>query len=171
MRFLDEVVKETKNNSIDVQCTVEVFVERLEFHVDDWIKESVLKVKQDYLHKWSRLSVKYLRMNGFGRNECKNFGIGPDSLMQVLFQMAYHRLYGSFASTYESCNTLAFKHGRTETLRPLTMEMKELVEEMNRCKKRLSNAELMRLFWKCSRKHAELTKQALSGKKFIQFID
>ena len=38
--------------------------------------------------------------------------------------MAYWRLNKASAATYESCSTSAFKKGRTETVRPLTMETK-----------------------------------------------
>merc|ERR1712150_429326 len=89
---------------------------------------------------------------------------GPDSVMQLAIQIAHHRLYGTFAPTYESCSTAAFKHGRTETLRPLTMEMRELAKQMNRTSNKSSNEELIQLFKKCSKKHVELTKNALFGK-------
>ncbi|PSN55812.1 hypothetical protein C0J52_02486 [Blattella germanica] len=41
------------------------------------------------------------------------------------FYVAFHKLYGKFVSSYESCSTAAFKHGRTETMRPCTMATKE----------------------------------------------
>lgn len=31
---------------------------------------------------------------------------------------------GKYVGTYESCSTAAFKHGRTETMRPCTMQTK-----------------------------------------------
>ena len=54
---------------------------------------------------------------------------------------------------------------------PPEVETRELVEEMNRAKKRLSNAELIKLFWKCSKKHSELTKHALFGKKYFKIMN
>ena len=115
-------------------------------------------------NKFLFAKFKYFILDGFGRADCKKVGIGPDSVMQLAIQIAHHRLYGSFAPTYESCSTAAFKHGRTETLRPLTMEMRELAKQMNRTKNKSSNEELIQLFKKCSKKHVELTKNGLFGK-------
>lgn len=38
--------------------------------------------------------------------------------------MAYDLLADKQVATYESCSTAAFKHGRTETMRPCTIETK-----------------------------------------------
>lgn len=40
------------------------------------------------------------------------------------FQLAYYYLARETVATYESCSTAAFKHGRTETIRPCTVETK-----------------------------------------------
>ena len=168
MRFVDEVVKATRNDPFEMPkelpMRTELLVERLSFNVDDTIKQNISKIKQEYLDKLSSLSFKYFILDGFGRADCKKVGIGPDSVMQLAIQIAHHRLYGTFAPTYESCSTAAFKHGRTETLRPLTMEMRELAKQMNRTSNKSSNEELIQLFKKCSKKHVELTKNALFGK-------
>lgn len=37
--------------------------------------------------------------------------------LQVAYQRAYHRLFGTPASTYESCSTKHYRHGRTEAIR------------------------------------------------------
>ena len=174
MRFVDEVVKATRSDPFEMPNELPVqtrlLVERLEFNVDDMIKSNISKIKQEYLDKLSSLSFKYFILDGFGRADCKKVGIGPDSVMQLAIQIAHHRLNGSFAPTYESCSTAAFKHGRTETLRPLTMEMRELAKQMNRSSKKSSNEELIQLFKNCSKKHVELTKNAIFGKNIIVII-
>jgi carnitine O-palmitoyltransferase 2 len=38
--------------------------------------------------------------------------------------MAFHKQVGKTVATYESSSTAAFKHGRTETLRPCTIATK-----------------------------------------------
>jgi len=38
--------------------------------------------------------------------------------------MAFHKQMGRTVATYESSSTAAFKHGRTETVRPCTMATK-----------------------------------------------
>lgn len=39
-----------------------------------------------------------------------------------MFQIAYYQIAGTHVTTYESCSTAAFKHGRTEAVRPCTIE-------------------------------------------------
>ena len=173
MRFVDEVVKATRSDPFEMPSTLPMsdkpFVERLSFNIDGLIKENISKIKQNYLDQLSALSFKYFILDGFGRADCKKVGIAPDSVMQLAIQIAHHRLHGSFAPTYESCSTAAFKHGRTETLRPLTMEMRELAKQMNRTSNKSSHDDLIQMFKNCSKKHNELTKNAIFGKN-ISFI-
>lgn len=77
--------------------------------------------------------------------------------------MAFYKLYGKFVATYESCSTSAFKHGRTDTVRPLTMATKQYVEESHK-KDSISNSELRTLLQKCTKVHNQLTKEAAMGK-------
>ena len=169
MRFVDEVVKATKNDPFEMPNELPMsgndpLVERLSFNLDDMVKESISTIKKEYLDQLSSLSFKYFILDGFGRADCKKAGIGPDSVMQLAIQIAHHRLNGSFAPTYESCTTAMHKHGRTETLRPLTLEMRELAKQMNRTTNKRTNEELIQLFKNCSKKHNELTKSAIFGK-------
>ena len=168
MRFVDEVVKATRNDTFEkpdeIPKSAEPHVERLKFNTDGAVMNTIAKVKQEYLDQLARLSFKYFVLDDFGRSQCKRVGIGPDSVMQLAIQIAHHRLNGKFAPTYESCTTSIYKHGRTETLRPLTMEMRQLAQQMNRPYDKGSNQELMELFKSCSKKHLTLTKKALYGK-------
>lgn len=79
-----------------------------------------------------------------------------------IFQLAYNKLTGQYVGTYESCSTAAFKHGRTETMRPCTMATKEFCEALKHpdhtkpqvLKEMLSN---------CSKVHVKLLKEAAMG--------
>jgi carnitine O-palmitoyltransferase 2 len=44
--------------------------------------------------------------------------------------MAFHKQVGKTVATYESSSTAAFKHGRTETLRPCTMATKVSIKNI-----------------------------------------
>ena len=47
------------------------------------------------------------------------------------FQLAHAKMHGGYLpSTYESASTAAFKHGRTETIRSVSMDSKEFVMRM-----------------------------------------
>ena len=168
MRFVDEVVKATRNDTFEkpneIPKSAEPHVERLKFNTDGAVMNTIAKVKKEYLDQLSRLSFKYFVLDDFGRKQCKKVGIGPDSVMQLAIQIAHHRLNGKFAPTYESCTTSIYKHGRTETVRPLTMEMRQLAQKMNQTYDKGSSQELMELFKNCSKKHLALTKSALYGR-------
>lgn len=46
--------------------------------------------------------------------------MSPDAVAQMAFQLAFKRLHGTMPSTYESCTTRGFHHGRTEVIRSCT---------------------------------------------------
>ncbi len=66
-------------------------------------------------------------------------------------------------TTYESCSTSAFRHGRTEAIRPATQLTKEISEIMSRMKWENHKAHLHELIIKCSQKHGQLTRDAAMG--------
>ena len=64
--------------------------------------------------------------DAIGLKFAKANGMSPDALIQMAFQLAYYRVHGESASTYEASTTGMFKHGRTETIRScstLSLEM------------------------------------------------
>ena len=76
--------------------------------------------------------------------------------------MAYYRMFGKHAATYESCSTAAFKHGRTETLRPCTVATVACAEAFE--PNHPGNVEEMReLLKETSEMHGKLTKEAAMG--------
>ena len=76
--------------------------------------------------------------------------------------MAYYRMFGKHAATYESCSTAAFKHGRTETLRPCTVATVACAEAFE--PNHPANVEEMReLLKETSEMHGTLTKEAAMG--------
>lgn len=109
------------------------------------------------------LDVGVVHYRGLGKDLCKQRRLSPDALMQMAFQVAYHRLTGTTTASYESCSTSAFLHGRTETIRPATEATLQLSRAMN-APERVSNAgQLMEMVRECSRVHGELTVNAAKG--------
>ena len=74
--------------------------------------------------------------------------------------MAFYLQTGNFVASYESCSTSAFKHGRTETIRPATLETKAFCEA---AAANSDNPDLLGLIKKCSQTHGNLTKEAAMG--------
>lgn len=74
------------------------------------------------------LTTEELRINGFGKSFFKSKRISPDGTVQNGIQLAYRKAFGKTVATYESASTAGFKKGRTETIRPATVESKALVD-------------------------------------------
>lgn len=60
----------------------------------------------------------------------KNCRISPDAYIQMALQLAYFRDAGKFNLTYEASMTRLFREGRTETVRPCTIESSAWVRTM-----------------------------------------
>ena len=84
-------------------------------------------------------------------------------MAQLAFQMAFLRQYGQTVATYESCSTAAFKHGRTETIRPASVFTKRCSEAFVREPAKHSAGELQQMMAKCSTYHNQLTREAAMG--------
>lgn len=150
-------------------CRPESLVRKLEFKLDDKAKDYISQSKKNYEAFCNSLNITYIEILNHGRRDCKKFKVSPDSLMQLAFQVAFHKQVGRFVATYESSSTAAFKHGRTETLRPCTMATKTFCEAVNRSN-RPSNSELAAMIKKCSEVHVTLTKEAAMGQGFDRHL-
>ena len=79
-----------------------------------------------------------------------------------MLQMGYYRQHGKFVGTYESCSTAAFKHGRTETVRPASLATVACSQAFDRAHK--AGVEEMNSFiQKTSDYHNQLIKEAAMG--------
>ena len=65
-------------------------------------------------------------MQGFMK-KCR---MSPDAYIQMALQLAYYRDAGKFNLTYEASMTRLFREGRTETVRPCTIESAAWVQAM-----------------------------------------
>ena len=53
----------------------------------------------------------------YGSNFMKQAKVSPDGWLQMVYQLAYFKHYGTHCPTYESASTRKFIAGRTETVR------------------------------------------------------
>ena len=101
----------------------------------------------------------------------------------LLSQLAYRRLHGRVANTYEAATTAGFRHGRTETLRSTTADSCALVDFLldksasasasspatggrsstSNTNKQVDLAGARSLLARCKSTHSQLTKEALTG--------
>lgn len=85
-------------------------------------------------------------------------------------QLAYYRQNGDYVGTYESCSTAAFRHGRTETIRPCTMDTKNFCDAMSGNLEVWDKEQLRSMILKCSESHGKLIKEAAMGQGFDRHL-
>ncbi len=68
------------------------------------------------------LQLHILVHNAYGKGFMKKCNLSPDAYIQMALQLAYFREAARFCLTYEACMTRLFRDGRTETVRPCTLE-------------------------------------------------
>ncbi|XP_037975132.2 carnitine O-palmitoyltransferase 2, mitochondrial [Plutella xylostella] len=168
LRFFQDIYAETTKkpflNPESRPAGSNVTARRLEFKLDDKSKRFVNKARSEYKEWCDSLSIDYILYEQLTKEACKKYQVSPDCVMQLGFQAAYHLLRGGYAGTYESCSTSAFKHGRTETMRPCTDKTKAFCDGLHMNSS--SKDELRALMADCSVYHSELVKQAAMGQGF-----
>lgn len=109
------------------------------------------------------LDLKILIHDKYGKDFMKKAKISPDAYFQMALQLAYYRdSKGQFALTYESSMTRLYLHGRTETVRPASMDSKNFVLAMD--DKSISKKEKINLLFRAGETHQSKYRDAMSGK-------
>ena len=75
--------------------------------------------------------MRILEFAHFGKRFLKSTRLHPDMFMQMAIQLAYFRLHGNFVATYETGHTRAFYHGRTDTIRTLSLASCDFARSMD----------------------------------------
>uniref|UniRef100_A0A182RSJ5 Choline/carnitine acyltransferase domain-containing protein n=1 Tax=Anopheles funestus TaxID=62324 RepID=A0A182RSJ5_ANOFN len=178
LRYFQEIFKETTKapfadvglQGFDNQSNEAIVP--IEFTLDDRVKAAVRTAENNHNAIIDSLDMSYMKYEGINKSVCKKQRISPDSVMQLGFQLAYYKQHGNFVATYESCSTAAFRHGRTETMRPCTLATKAFCEEMERREgpKKKGAAELRDMMNECSTVHGQLTRDAAMGQGFDRHL-
>ncbi|GAB0093404.1 carnitine O-palmitoyltransferase 2, mitochondrial [Sergentomyia squamirostris] len=177
LRYINDMFKEISKNPIISNTTASRadsgdFMEKLDFDYDDKMKSAIQQAKLNHDKVEKSLAANYIDERGVGKKLCKTAKVSPDSVAQFAIQLAYAYVSnGGTTATYESCSTAAFRCGRTETVRPATLETQKL------CKALLSKAKLdeitsaeVSMMRDCSNKHNKLTKEAAMGQGFDRHL-
>uniref|UniRef100_A0A8C8B3A0 Carnitine O-palmitoyltransferase 2, mitochondrial n=1 Tax=Otus sunia TaxID=257818 RepID=A0A8C8B3A0_9STRI len=176
LRFQNEVFKDsTKAPAISPQsqpASVDSSgaVQKLDFKLNDALKAGITKAKQKFDATVESLSLNLIQFHEGGKDLLKQKKVSPDAVAQLAFQMAFFRQYNQTVATYESCSTAAFKHGRTETIRPASIHTKKCSEAFVKELAKHSTEELQKLIVECSKYHGRLTKEAAMGQGFDRHL-
>ncbi|CAN9500777.1 unnamed protein product [Ophioblennius macclurei] len=145
-------------------------VRRLNFTLNAELENAVVQAKENFDAAVSKLTIDALEFKRGGKNQIKKNNLSPDAVAQLAFQMSFLRQYGQTVATYESCSTAAFKHGRTETIRPATVHTKRCAHAFVNEPGKHSVEQLRAMITECSKYHGQLTKEAAMGQGFDRHL-
>ncbi|KAI6030704.1 acyltransferase ChoActase/COT/CPT, partial [Pisolithus orientalis] len=74
--------------------------------------------------------MEVLHYEGYGKDLMKKFRVSPDAWVQLVKQLAFHKMFNRPGVTYESCQTRKYQRGRTEVIRSASCESKAWAEAM-----------------------------------------
>lgn len=94
----------------------------LKFHVNENVQEDIIKAQAHFEREIGIHELRVQAYQGYGKGLIKKFKFSPDSYVQMIIQLAYHKMYGKNRPTYESASTRRFQQGRTETCRSVSNE-------------------------------------------------
>ncbi|NXQ60994.1 OCTC octanoyltransferase, partial [Anthoscopus minutus] len=142
--------------------------EELVFTVDPKIITEIECTKELYYKKVSDLQLVSYAFTSFGKALIRKRKLHPDTFVQLALQLAYYKCHGRPGCCYETAMTRRFYHGRTETIRPCT------VEALEWCKSMLdpsdSNYQRLQLMHKAFAKHNKMRKECENGKGFDRHL-
>ncbi|XP_041063653.1 carnitine O-palmitoyltransferase 2, mitochondrial isoform X1 [Carcharodon carcharias] len=176
LRLMNEVFKDTTQRPaisgtvLTAAIDSSQIVQKLEFKLDDVLKSGILSAKEKFDASVSTLSFSALEFRKGGKEFLKKQNLSPDAVAQLSFQMGFLRQYDQMVATYESCSTAAFKHGRTETIRPATIYTKKCCEAFVKEPLNHSISELRTMIGECSKYHGQLTREAAMAQGFDRHL-
>ena len=94
----------------------------LKFYVDDKVKAEIQRATADFESVIGQHELKVQAYQGYGKGLIKKFKCSPDAYVQMIIQLAYHKMYGVNRPTYESATTRRYQQGRTEASRSVSEE-------------------------------------------------
>ncbi|XP_074492515.1 carnitine O-palmitoyltransferase 2, mitochondrial [Sebastes fasciatus] len=177
LRFMNEIFKDTTEkptvhpgSATAAAADSASAVRRLQFNLDGELENGIKKAKENFDSAVSTLTIDAMEFKKGGKEQLKKSKLSPDAIAQLAFQMGFLRQYGQTVATYESCSTAAFRHGRTETIRPATVHT-------DRCSRAFvcqpgqhSVEQLQAMLSECSKYHGQLTREAAMGQGFDRHL-
>ncbi|XP_071760291.2 carnitine O-palmitoyltransferase 2, mitochondrial-like [Centroberyx gerrardi] len=176
LRFQNEIFKDTTEKPLVNPGSAAAAVDsasavrRLQFNLDSELENGILKAKENFHAAVSKLTIDAMEFKKGGKEQLKKSKLSPDAIAQLAFQMGFLRQYGKTVTTYESCSTAAFRHGRTETIRPATIHTKRCAHAFVCQPGQHSVEQLLAMLSECSKYHGQLIKEAAMGQGFDRHL-
>ncbi|KAI8376937.1 acyltransferase ChoActase/COT/CPT [Blakeslea trispora] len=135
----------------------------LKFSTDTTLDQFLKEADADACELAALSDSNVLLFDEYGTDWIKKVGrVPPDAFYQMVLQLAYYRAHQRVTATYETAATRKYLRGRTETIRTLSQDTKELVETFDR--PNVSNKEKYNLLVKATSAHRLYTQLASDGR-------
>jgi carnitine O-acetyltransferase len=92
----------------------------VKFEVSKEVQSEIDRAIKDFNDVIGQHELAVQAYQGYGKGLIKKFKCSPDAYVQMVIQLAYHKMYGKNRPTYESAATRRFQQGRTETCRTVS---------------------------------------------------
>ncbi|EHY57993.1 Carnitine O-acetyltransferase, mitochondrial [Exophiala dermatitidis] len=133
----------------------------LKFETSAAVFEDLANAQAQFRQVIAAHDLRVQAYQGYGKGLIKKFKCSPDAYVQMVIQLAYHKMYGKNRPTYESAATRKYQLGRTETTRTVSDESVAFCDAM--ADPSVSREECERLFRAAVKAHVEYTAAAGEG--------
>lgn len=133
----------------------------VKFDTDDAVLTDIASAQQQFSTVIAAHELRVQAYQGYGKNLIKKFKCSPDAYVQMIIQLAYHKMYGKNRPTYESAATRKYQMGRTETTRTVSDESVAFCDAM--ANPDIGRSDCETLFRKAVDAHVKYTQLASEG--------
>lgn len=133
LRMNDFVIQAIAANKIDMGTSARNDLpapKGIRFQLNKDVESRILDSTRAFEELKSKHDLAILDFQGYGKDAIKAYKCSPDAWVQMVIQLAYFKMFGVPAPTYESAQTRKFKWGRTETIRSCSVESQEFCDAM-----------------------------------------
>ncbi|KAL1702476.1 acyltransferase ChoActase/COT/CPT [Schizophyllum commune] len=134
---------------------------QLKFTLNDDVKGAIKASEKRFDELVGAHDLYVLHYEGYGKNAIKKYKASPDAWAQLVKQLAFQKMYGRPAVTYESAQTRKYQLGRTEVIRSASNESKAWTEAMADPKR--TDVERAKLFRAAVARHLQYAAWAADG--------
>jgi carnitine O-acetyltransferase len=134
----------------------------IEFHINKKVQSDIRQAVADFETVIGQHELRVQAYQGYGKGLIKKFKTSPDAYVQMLIQLAYHKMYNKNRPTYESAATRRFQQGRTETCRTVSDDSVVWCNAM--ADPNVSSEECARLFKAACNAHVKYISDASDGR-------
>ena len=104
---------------------------KLPWKINDELHAMVESASSHMLKLAGTVDLKVLDFPHFGKGLMKRYRLIPDFFVQMAIQLTFYRLHNEVTAVYETGHTRLFYHGRTDTIKAMTVDSLAFVRSMD----------------------------------------